>query len=123
MNYLPLIVVFFFSPICRVFFCLTFIEFIRRPLFYEQVIELLIQHVQHRFLYSRVCRNRLSVDIVTLVLQWNLSDCTGCQNLSNLTHQGTREMCQIVQDVRTCLTRHTKGPGKCVGLYRMSEPV
>jgi hypothetical protein len=22
-----------------------------------------------------------------------------------------------------CLIRHTKGPGKCVGLYRMSEPV
>ena len=22
---------------------------------------------------------------------------------------------------RTCLIRHTKGPGKCVGLYRMSE--
>ena len=21
----------------------------------------------------------------------------------------------------TCLIRHTKGPGKCVGLYRMSE--
>ena len=42
-------------------------------------------------------------------------------NLSNLTHQGTREMCQIVQDVRTCLIRPTKGPGKCVGLFRMSE--
>ena len=23
----------------------------------------------------------------------------------------------------TCLIRHTKGPGKCVRLYRMSEPV
>ena len=44
-------------------------------------------------------------------------------NLSNPTHQGTREMCRIVQDVSTCLIRHTKGPGKCVGLYRMSEPV
>ena len=30
-------------------------------------------------------------------------------------------MCQMVQDIRTCLIRHTKGPGKCVGLYRMSE--
>ena len=30
-------------------------------------------------------------------------------------------MYQIVQDVRTCLIRHTKGPGKCVRLYRMSE--
>jgi hypothetical protein len=35
-------------------------------------------------------------------------------NLSNLTHQGTREMCQIVHDVRTCLIWHTKAPGKCV---------
>ena len=47
-----------------------------------------------------------------LQIQWNLS---------NPTHQGTRKMCQIVQDVRTCLIRHTKGPGKCVRLYRMSE--
>ena len=53
--------------------------------------------------------------------QGNVLDCTGCQNLSISTHQGTREMCWIVQDVRTCLFRHTKGPGKCVGLYRMSE--
>jgi hypothetical protein len=52
-----------------------------------------------------------------------VSDCTGCQNLSNLSNQGTREMCRIVQDVRTCLICQTKGPGKCVGLYRMSEPV
>jgi hypothetical protein len=37
-------------------------------------------------------------------------------NLSNPTYQGTREMCRIVQDVRTCLILHTKGPGKCVGL-------
>ena len=50
-----------------------------------------------------------------------MSDCTGCQNLSNPTHQGTREMCQIVQDVRTCLSQHTKGPGKCGRLYRMSD--
>jgi hypothetical protein len=50
-----------------------------------------------------------------------VSDCTGCQSLSNTTHQGTREMCRIVQDVRACLIRHTKGPGKCVRLYRMSE--
>jgi len=35
--------------------------------------------------------------------QGNVSDCTGCQNLSNLTQQGTMEMCQIAQDVRTCL--------------------
>jgi hypothetical protein len=52
-----------------------------------------------------------------------VSDCTGCQNLSNMSHQGTREMCQIVQDVRTCLIRHTKGPEKCGRLYRMSELV
>jgi hypothetical protein len=38
-------------------------------------------------------------------------------------HQVTREMGRIVHDVRTCLIRHTKGAGKCVGLYRMSEPV
>ena len=50
-----------------------------------------------------------------------MSDCTGCQNLSNPTHKRTREMCQIVQDVRTCLIPHTKGPGKCVRLYRMSD--
>jgi hypothetical protein len=31
--------------------------------------------------------------------QGNVSDCTGCLNLSNPTHQETREMCQIVQDV------------------------
>jgi pullulanase/glycogen debranching enzyme len=46
--------------------------------------------------------------------QGNVSDCTGCQNQSNSTHQGTREMCLIVQDVRTSLIQHTKGPGKCV---------
>ena len=55
--------------------------------------------------------------------QGNVSDCTRCQNLSNSTHQGTREMCPIVQDVRTCPIQHTKGPGKCVRLYKMSEPV
>jgi hypothetical protein len=55
--------------------------------------------------------------------QGNVLGCTGCQNLSNPTHQGTREMCQIVQDVRTCLIQHTKGSRKCVRLYRMSEPV
>ena len=47
-------------------------------------------------------------------LQWNQS---------NPTHQGNREICQIVQDVRTCLIQHTKGTGKYVRLYRMSEPV
>ena len=51
---------------------------------------------------------------IIIILQWNLS---------NPTHQGTGEMCQIVQDVRTCLICHIKGPGKCVRLYRMSEPV
>jgi hypothetical protein len=69
-----------------------------------------------------------------IILQWNLSnpthqgtggnvsDCTACHQ-SNPTHQGAGEMCQIVQHVRTCLIRHTKGPGKCVRLYKMSEPV
>ena len=33
-------------------------------------------------------------------------------------------MCRIVQDIRTCLIRHTKKPVKCVWLYRIiSEPV
>jgi hypothetical protein len=41
--------------------------------------------------------------------------------VSNPTHQRTTEMCWIVQDARTCLIWHTKGPGKCVRLYRMSE--
>ena len=53
----------------------------------------------------------------------NVSDCRGCQNLSYPTHQGTTEMCRIVEDVRTCLIQHTNGPRKCVRLYRMSEPV
>jgi hypothetical protein len=30
---------------------------------------------------------------------------------------------QIVHDVRICLIWHTKGPGKCVWLYMISEPV
>jgi hypothetical protein len=46
--------------------------------------------------------------------QEKVSDCTWCQNLSNLTHQGTRKMCQIVHDDRICLIWHTKGLGKCV---------
>jgi len=33
------------------------------------------------------------------------------------------KLCLIVQDVRTCLIRHTKGSGNCVRLCRMSEPV
>ena len=40
-------------------------------------------------------------------------------NLSNLTYQGTSEICQIVQDVRTCPIRHIKV--KYVRLYRMLE--
>ena len=32
--------------------------------------------------------------------QGNVSECTGCQNLSNPTHQGTREMCRNVHDVK-----------------------
>ena len=69
------------------------------------------------------CKGCQNLSIPTPRDQGNVLDCTGCQNLSIPTHQGTREMCWIVQDVRTCLFRHTKGPGKCVGLYRMSEPV
>jgi hypothetical protein len=41
--------------------------------------------------------------------------------VSNPTHKGTKEMCQIVQDVGMCITRHRKGPSESVGLYRMSE--
>ena len=40
-----------------------------------------------------------------LLLQWNLS---------NPTHQGTMEICLIVQAVRTCLIQHTKGQWKYV---------
>ena len=36
---------------------------------------------------------------VEIITQWNLS---------KPTNQVTREMCQIIQDVRTCLIRHTK---------------
>jgi len=53
----------------------------------------------------------------------NVSHCTRCQNQSNLTHQGTRVMCRIAHNVRSCLIWHTKGQGKCVTLYKMSEPV
>ena len=55
--------------------------------------------------------------------QGNVSDCTGCQNPSTLYTPRTRGMCQIVQDVRTCLLLTHQGPGKCIRLYRMSEPV
>jgi hypothetical protein len=64
------------------------------------------------------CHPRLSTEI-SLILKKLMFYYS--QNLSNPTYQGTREMCRIVQDVRTCLIRHTKGPGKCVGLYRMSS--
>ena len=51
-----------------------------------------------------------------LIKQWNLS---------NPTHQGTREMCQIVQDVRILrfylLSRNTLGPYIFVWCHRMSE--
>jgi hypothetical protein len=48
--------------------------------------------------YKIICQNIFQV-------QWNLS---------NLTHQGTREMCRIVQDVRILrfylVNRNTLGP-------------
>ena len=47
-------------------------------------------------IYSRTCLTRHTKG------PGNVSDCTGCQNLSNTTHQGARE---------------------CGRLYRMSEPV
>ena len=46
----------------------------------------------------------------------NVSDCTGCQNLSKSTHQESWEMCQN-------LSKSTQRAEKCVRLYRMSEPV
>jgi hypothetical protein len=60
----------------------------------------------------RVCVTTFKIERLESQIQWNLS---------NPTYQGTREMCQIVQDVRTCLARHTKGPGKCVGLYGLDS--
>ena len=81
----------------------------------------LIRHTKGPGKFVRLYRMSEPVQSDTPRDQGNVSHCTGCQNLSNPTHQGTREMCHIVQDVRTCLIRHTKGPGKCVGLNRMSE--
>jgi hypothetical protein len=67
---------------------------------------------QTHFLGPLMCRIRQALTSCTirhifLRDQENVSDCTWCQNLSNLTHQGTRKMCQIVHDVRTCLIGHT----------------
>ena len=53
--------------------------------------------------------------------QGNVSGCTGCQNLSNPTQQWTREMCLDVQDVITCLIRHSNGPGKCVWVMKLTN--
>ena len=64
--------------------------------------------------YGQELNHKFSGETHRLDIQWNLS---------NPTHQGTWEMSLIVQDVRTCLILHTKAPGKCVWLYRMSEPV
>ena len=83
----------------------------------------LIWHTKGPVKYVRLYRMSESVQSDIPRDQWNMSDCTGCQNLSNLTYQGTSEICQIVQDVRTCPIWHTKGPVKYVRLYRMSEPV
>jgi hypothetical protein len=89
----------------------------------QDVRTCLIRHTKGPGKCVRLYRMSEPVQSDTPRDQGNVSDCTGCQNLSNPTHQGTREMCQIVQDVRTCPIRHTKGPGECDGLYRMSEPV
>jgi hypothetical protein len=78
----------------------------------------LIQHTKGPGKRVRLHRMSAPVYSNTPRDQGNVSDCTGCQNLSNSTYKGTKEMCQIVQDVRTCLIQHTKGPGKCVGLDR-----
>ena len=55
-----------------------------------------------------------------------MSDCTGCQNLFNLIHQGNREMCRFVQDVGInsdfiLVNRNTLGPYIFVGCHRMWE--
>jgi hypothetical protein len=54
-----------------------------------------------------------------------VSDCTGCLNLSNPTHQVTREMCRIVKDVGILridlVNRNILGPYIFVGCDRMSE--
>ena len=83
----------------------------------------LIWHTKRPGECVRLYRMSEAVYSITPRDQRNVSDCTGCQNLSIPSHQGTRGMCRIVQDVRTYLIWHTKGPGECVGLYRMSEPV
>jgi hypothetical protein len=80
------------------------------------------------FPWSLVCQSRqvlTSCPIwhIPLFDQGNVSDCTGCQNLSTLDTQMIRRMCQIVQDVRTCLLWHTKDQGNvsdCTGCQNLS---
>jgi len=87
----------------------------------QDVRTCLIRHINGPGKCVRLYRMSEPVLSYTSMVQGNVSDCTGCQNLSYPTHQWTREMCRIVQDVRTCLIRYINGPGKCVGLHRMSE--
>jgi hypothetical protein len=77
-----------------------------------------------------VCRIR---QVLTSCTAWYISLIPWCVGLDRVwhpvhsdtftRHQGIREMYQAVQDVRTCLIRHTNVSGKCVRLYMMSEPV
>ena len=39
----------------------------------------------------------------------------------NITQYNNKINCTRNLYNETCLIRHTKGPGKCVGLYRMSQ--
>ena len=84
----------------------------------QDVRTCLIWHIKEPGKCFRLYRMSEPVLSDTSRNQGNVSDCTGCQNMSNLTHQGTREMFQIVQDVRTCLIWHIKEPGNvsdCTG--------
>ena len=56
--------------------------------------------------------------------QGNVSNCTGCQNLSNLTHQGTREMCQIdrmSEPVKSDTPRDQGNVSNCTGCQNLSN--
>jgi hypothetical protein len=66
---------------------------------------------------SLVCRIR---QVLTSCTIWHISLVPWCVRLDRFWHpvQSDTFLWSL-----TCLIRHTKGPGKCVRLYRMSEPV
>ena len=53
-----------------------------------------------------------------------MSDCTGCQNLSNPTHQGTREMsdCTGCQNLSNPILQGTRKMSDCTGCQNLSNP-